>query len=111
VFKPAPLRFGGKENIEPEHINRRLMSTVASGFHPDIFHSDSLNPLYTHSHAHAFSHGDRQSFQADIKPGFPGFGGNFKPLVMTGPFEGMTESHGFLNIPGPNFADNMRYGM
>ena len=108
------MRFGGKENIEPGHNNRRLMSTAASGFHPDFFHSDSLNPLYAHSHAHAFSYGDRQSFQTDIRPGFSSFSGDFKPLMMTDPFRIMTEthgSHGIPNIPGPSFGDNMRYGM
>jgi hypothetical protein len=97
--------------MEPGHINRRFMSTAASGFHPDIFHSDALNPLYTHSHAHEFSYGDRQSFQADLKPGFQNFSGDFKALTMADPFRRMTESHDLPSIPGPSFADNMRYGM
>jgi hypothetical protein len=105
------MRFGGKENSGPGQMNRRLMSTMASGFHPDIFHSDSLNPLYTHSHAHAFSYGDRASFQADLKPGFPSFSGDFKPLMMTDSFRRMAEFHGLPSIPVSSMADNIRYGM
>ena len=104
------MRLGGKENSGLGYMNRRLMSTAASGFHPDIFHSDSLNPLYTHSHAHAFSYGDGASFQADLKLGFPSFSGDFKPLMMTDPYRRMNEPHGLPNIPGASMVDNIRYG-
>jgi hypothetical protein len=87
------------------------MSTAASGFHPEIFHSDSLNPLYTRSHAHAFSYDDRASFQADLKPGFPGFGSDFKPSMIADPFRMMNETYELPNIPGSSMADNIRYGM
>lgn len=110
MFKTVPMRFGGKENSDPVHINR-LLSTAASGFHPDIFHSDSLNPLFSHSHAHTYNYGDREGFQADIKSGFSGLGSDFKPLMTTDPFRGMIGPHGLHNIAGPGIADNIRYGM
>lgn len=112
VFKPVPMRFGGKENLGPGQMNHRLLSTVASGFNPDIFHNEILNPLYNHSHAHsqAFSYDARQIYQTDLKPGFASFGGDFKPLLMTDPFR-INECHGLPNIPGSSMADNIRYGM
>jgi hypothetical protein len=107
------MHFEGKENVGLEQMNRRLMSTAAGGFNPDIFDSDSLNPLYTHAHAHAhaFSYGARQIFQADLKPGFASFSGDFKSLLMTDPFRSMNEPNGLPSIPGSSMADNIRYGM
>jgi len=87
------------------------MSTAASGLHPEIFYNNSLNPLYTHSHAHAFSYDDRASFQAVFKPSFPSFGGDFKPLMIADPFRSTSETYGLLNIPEYSMADNIRYGM
>jgi hypothetical protein len=106
------MRFGGKENVGLGQMNRRLMSTAAGGFNPDIFDSDCFNPLYAHGHAHArFSYGARQIFQEDLKPGFASLSGDFKPLLMTDPFRRMNEPDGLPNIPGPSMADNIRYGM
>jgi hypothetical protein len=111
------MRFGGKENVGLGQMNRRLISTASGGFNPDIFDSDSFNPLYTHAHAHdhahahAFSYGARQIFQDDLKPGFANFSGDFKPLLMTDPFRRMNEPNELPNIPGSSMADNIRYGM
>lgn len=107
------MRFGGKENVGLGQMNRRFISTAAGGFNPDIFDSDSFNPLYTHAHAHAhaFSYGARQIFQDNLKPGFASFSSDFKPSLITDPFRRMDEPDGLPNVPGPNMADNIRYGM
>lgn len=104
------MRFGGKENLGPGQMNLRLTSNM---FNPEIFHRETLNPLYTHSHAHGqeFSYGARQIFQPDLKPGFGTLGGDFKPSSVIDPFGRLNEHHGMANITASGMADNIRYGM
>jgi hypothetical protein len=107
------MRFGGKEHLGLRQMNIHLASSTASGFNPENFHPETLNPLYTHSHAHSqiYSYGARQMFQTDLKPGFGTFSGDFKPSSTIDPFRGMNEHHGMPSIPGHSMADNIRYGM
>ncbi len=92
--RPASTRFDGKENMEPEHMDERFMSATADVFTRQHFFNNSLNPLFYHSHAHAFTYGDRTAQHAEGQAGSSSFGGDFKPVMTLNSIRGLTHVHG-----------------
>lgn len=88
TLRPMPVRFGGKENMQPDYVNRRP-AAAGNGYPPQVFHN---NPLIYHSYAYTFGFGESPAFQGDFKPLQPNFIGDFKPAMVPTPFREASSS-------------------
>ena len=108
--KPGSLRYGDKENAQPDYLNRRAAGND-NAFPPQAFHNHSNNPLFYHSYGYAYAfnespafQGDykqtQSPFQGDYKPAGPSYTGEFRPVGATVSYQGL----GDFKLPQPNFS-------
>lgn len=108
--RPGALRYGGKENSQPDYMMRRPAGNE-NAFPPQAFHNHNNNPLFYHSYGYAYGfsespafHGEyKQSqppFHGEYKPAGPSYQGEFRPIGASVPYQGQGE----FKPPQPNFS-------
>lgn len=88
MLSPLVMRFGGKENMQPDYLNRRSGVASAPGnvYPPHAFHEHTANPLIYNPYSYSFGFGESPAFHGDFKSPQSGFTRDFKPAVMPGSF-------------------------
>ncbi|OBT77893.1 hypothetical protein VF21_03209 [Pseudogymnoascus sp. 05NY08] len=88
IQSPLAMRFGGKENMQPDYLNRRSGAASAPGnvYPPHAFHDHTANPLIYNPYSYSFGFGEPPAFHGDFKQLQSGFTGDFKPAMVPGPF-------------------------
>jgi hypothetical protein len=101
IQRPIPVRFDGKENLQPYYLDRRP-ATGGNGYPPQVFHNHTTNPLIHHSYAYTFGLNDSPGFHGDFKPTQSNFGSDFRPFMMSTPFKDASDTRGHQNEFGNN---------
>ncbi|KFY18007.1 hypothetical protein V491_04888 [Pseudogymnoascus sp. VKM F-3775] len=85
---PLVVRFGGKENMQPDHLNRRSGAASAPGnvYPPHAFHEHTANPLIYNPYSYSFGFSESPSFHGEFKSPQSSFTGDFKPVIMPDSF-------------------------
>lgn len=91
IQSPLAMRFGGKENLQPDYSNRRSGAT-GQAYPPQAFHDHTANPLIYHPYSYTFGFGESPAFHGDFTQFQPGFAGDFKPAIVPGPFRESSSS-------------------
>ncbi|KFY29704.1 hypothetical protein V494_08529 [Pseudogymnoascus sp. VKM F-4513 (FW-928)] len=88
IQSPLAMRFGGKENMQPDYLNRRSGAASAPGnvYPPHAFHEHTANPLIYNPYSFSFGFGESPAFHGDYKQVQPAFAGASKPTMASTPF-------------------------
>lgn len=108
--KPGYLRYGDKENTQPEYLTQRAAGNE-NAFPPQAFHNHNNNPLFYHSYGYSYGftespafHGDNKPSQSpyhgEYRPSAAAYDGVFRPIGASVPYQGQGE----FRPPQPNFS-------
>lgn len=109
--KPGYLRYGDKENAQPEYLTQRATGNE-NAFPPQAFQNhNNTNPLFYHSYGYAYGfsespafHGENKLSQSpyhgEYRPSAAVYDGVFRPIGASVPYQGQGE----FKPPQPNFS-------
>ncbi|KFY28248.1 hypothetical protein V493_03038 [Pseudogymnoascus sp. VKM F-4281 (FW-2241)] len=88
IQSPLTMRFGGKENMQPDYLIRRSGAASAPGnvYPPHAFHEHTANPLIYNPYSYTIGFNESPAFHGDYKQLQTGFTGDFKPTAVPGSF-------------------------